>query len=202
MPSIKDVEKVCQECGRTFLIRRSDAKRGLGTFCSTRCQGKNAAKNYLPIGKSGIDNPNWKGGLTLSTKGYWYVKQPEHHRALKCGYVKRATLVMEALLGRSLDDDEFVHHINENKTDDSASNLEVVNHTIHNRIHHSRDRVPRVLQPDHPHNRRYIWPTDEQLISLRQTSSLRIIASAIGCSHKSVDRRIQRIQRRQKTMGR
>lgn len=52
------VKRICQECGKAFLIFPSSVKRGEGMFCSKVCSGK---------AHSGDGNINWKGGLVKRT---------------------------------------------------------------------------------------------------------------------------------------
>src|SRR3990167_3429232 len=67
----------------------------------------------------GKDSPNWKGGREVTKDGYvvlWlsrYEKVMEHR------------LVMEQHLGRKLNRDEVVHHINGNNADNRIENLEL-----------------------------------------------------------------------------
>ena len=61
--------------------------------------------------------------------------QPGHPRAMKSGYVKRADLVAEQMLGRPLQPLEVVHHRNHNKLDDTPENLQVMTHADHSRLH-------------------------------------------------------------------
>lgn len=140
MPQKPSVRRTCECCETEFLIRPVDAKRGKGRFCSHSCSSKVVSTQYLTFGETGAANPAWKGGLTRSTKGYWYVLDRAHSRAMSNGYVKRATLVLERKLGRHLTDDEFAHHDNENKEDDSPGNLILMKSPRHNRIHHAKKR--------------------------------------------------------------
>lgn len=192
MPSTIRIERVCETCGKVFSVRVVDTTHGRGRFCGRSCASK--AKPHPPSGK-GSANPAWKGGLTLSTKGYWYVLNPDHHRAGKNGYVKRADVVMEEVLGRPLERDEIVHHGPGGKEDDSPENLSVMKVGEHSKLHADlRGRsAPRVRKPDAPSNRRYSWPSNDRLLELREVMSLRELSQMIGCGHKSVDRRIQRI---------
>ena len=81
--------------------------------------------------RKGVKNPHWKGGEIKSSQGYIFILQPKHPLALKSGYVKRANLVMEKMIGRCLKPGEIVHHkgVNfplgsfENRQDDSPENL-------------------------------------------------------------------------------
>jgi len=199
MPSNKTVPRICEICGASFFVRPQEARRGGGRFCGNTCSGKWKYTNSPPPSLSGVENPNWKGGLTKSSRGYWYVRMPEHPRAHKSGYIKRANLVAEKTLGRYLLPGEIVHHKDQNKENDSPENLEVVQNGKHTLIHHPKTRII-IYKPDHPCNRRYVWPKDEALLEMHARMSLRVLAKKIGCSHKTVDRRIKRIQKKQETI--
>ena len=195
--------RICKVCKKNFKALWRDVKRGRYRTCSRSCSTKLKWREGKCKGLSGEKNPHWKGGLTQSSKGYWYVLMPDHPRAKK-GYVKQADLILEKKLGRGLRKGEIAHHINENKEDDSPGNLELkltLDHTrqhIQKRAEEARKRNPnsrwlRAKQPEHPNNRSYKWPADKALLEMRRSMSLRMIARKIGCSHKVVDRRIKRI---------
>jgi hypothetical protein len=76
-------------------------------------------------GRPGSANPNWKGGRTYHKKGYVMLLHPSHPRASSNGYVLEHILVMEEILGRPLEADEYVHHINGVRSDNSPANLEL-----------------------------------------------------------------------------
>jgi hypothetical protein len=144
----------------------------------------------------GVASPGWRGGVIWTTPGYCYLKFPGHPRADRNGYVKRADLVMEVKLGRVLEPNEIVHHLNGIKSDDSSDNLEVMTNSAHNLLHSASKKRPRVRKPDSPSNRRYCWPSDKDLLTLHKNKSLREIAAIIGCSHKAVDRHLKGLYER------
>ena len=74
------------------------------------------------------------------SKGYRYVYAPEASGAKKSGsykgYIFEHRLVMENFLGRPLQDDEAIHHIDLDKLNNSIENLMVLSNSKHAKIHH------------------------------------------------------------------
>ena len=194
MPSKKDVKRICACCGKEFLAYRTLVKRGKALFCGRNCSSRELRTRFLTIGATGAANPNWKGGITVSTKGYTYVCMPDHPRAMQSGYVKRADVIAEKMLGRTLRAGEIVHHKNGNKQDDNPENLEVLASTAeHTRLYGWRRphaNATRSRQPDHPCNRRYAWLPDAELLAMRRRMTLRQLAKVFNCSFKAIDHRI------------
>jgi len=74
-------------------------------------------------GKSLRENhPNWKGGIRKAL-GYTMILNSEHPFASKSGYVMEHRLIMEEYLGRYLNPDETIHHIDFNKSNNDINNL-------------------------------------------------------------------------------
>lgn len=67
-------------------------------------------------------HPSWKGGKRENHHGYVVVRMPNHPRAIN-GYIFEHILIMETILGRYLTEEEVVHHIDENKKNNSPENL-------------------------------------------------------------------------------
>lgn len=79
--------------------------------------------------------------------GYVAMYLPMHPNANTRGEVLEHRLVMERELGRLLQEDELVHHVNEVKTDNRVANLQVVSIAQHQRIHASRRLGPDGVRP-------------------------------------------------------
>lgn len=111
----------CDNCGNDFSISRCYLKRPRKhRFCCKKCEGEfNSFNNTVE---------QWKGGCIGTTTGYRYVeyqgKQIEEHR-----------LVMMKHLGRELDKNEVVHHINGDKLDNRIENLLLLSRSEHTKLH-------------------------------------------------------------------
>lgn len=153
------MEKICNICDKSFIIPKCREKTA--KVCSLKCRYKSqivkrTIKKCLHCFKEfGVMNCNFdrkfcskpcsttyynlrRGYQSNNTfvcpKGYMYVRAEGHHKA-RCGYVKRATLLAERKYGRKIKKGECVHHINENKLDDSYENLEILTISDHAALH-------------------------------------------------------------------
>lgn len=77
----------------------------------------------------------WEIKKLIKKGDYVYALVPNHPNATKNGYVLHHRVVMENHLGRLLNADEVVHHINQNKFDNRIENLEVMKRTVHSKKH-------------------------------------------------------------------
>ena len=68
---------------------------------------------------------------------YKKVYKPDHPRAMSCGCVYEHRLVMESLIGRYLEPEEQVHHVDEDKTNNSPSNLKLCSTQKEHSLEHS-----------------------------------------------------------------
>ena len=95
---------------------------------------------YFKKGNKG----NWKGGR-IKCNGYWLIYKPDHPKAnvMGKGYVREQRLIMEEHLGRYLENNEVVHHINGIRDDNRMENLIILNHSQHLSIHHGGTAQPR-----------------------------------------------------------
>lgn len=74
---------------------------------------------------TGKNNPKWKGGHQSHGSGYMYLLKPEHPNADSRGRILEHRLIMEQHLGRYLDPEEVVHHINKIAEDNRIENLQL-----------------------------------------------------------------------------
>ena len=86
--------------------------------------------------KGKMRKPSKYGGhLKKRSDGYVKVYCPGEHGATKDGYKMQHILVAEEMIGRYLKDDEVVHHINHNRSDNRPENLAVMTASEHMRLH-------------------------------------------------------------------
>ena len=96
----------------------------------------------------GSDHPGWKGGKIIKhyperNTSYIQIHRPNHPLATKKGYVLEHRLVMEKILGRYLESEEVVHHINKDGTDNREKNLVLfLENGDHLRDHFGRKENP------------------------------------------------------------
>ena len=105
---------ICRICKKEFLPKRQ--KEG-GIYCSVGCRSVSLKKDRI------------------ERTGYWYKSVPNHPNAGKLGYVAEHRLIMEHYLGRILDKEEAVHHINGNKKDNRIENLQIMSKAEHSSLH-------------------------------------------------------------------
>ncbi len=92
-------------------------------------------RKRMSIAKTKERHNNWKGGFSISPLGYML------RRIAKNKYILEHRHIMEKHLGRKLKKSELVHHINGNKLDNKIENLQILNWSIHAKIHKSLDKI-------------------------------------------------------------
>ena len=84
---------------------------------------------------SGSNHPSWKGGRRKSGK-YIMILQHSHPFCDVSGYIMEHRLVMEKHLGRYLQKEELVHHIDGNPTNNDIKNLKLfISWSSHMKFH-------------------------------------------------------------------
>lgn len=90
--------------------------------------------------KKKISEGHIKGGIGHKKKrqdGYIAIYFPDHPMSNKDGYIMEHVLVMECNIGRHLNEDEVVHHINEVRDDNRICNLKLMTKSEHMSYHSS-----------------------------------------------------------------
>jgi hypothetical protein len=131
------VSEIACACGCGSLISLTDK---YGRPHSYK-HGHRDRKKYPNRPAKGKDHYNWKGGRSLNSQGYVVVKCEGHPKASAANRykVREHVLVMEKHLGRYLNDNEVVHHINGIKTDNRLENLVLLKRSVHH-AHHTKKR--------------------------------------------------------------
>lgn len=89
------------------------------------------------------NNPNWKG--KRNNCGYYYIYHPNHPNAPPSGYISEHRFIAEEIVGRVLNIDEFVHHIDMDKTNNSKDNLFITKQRGHKALQCSFNRLCKSL---------------------------------------------------------
>jgi hypothetical protein len=91
--------------------------------------------------RMGKDNQFWREGkhiYTSKSRGYRYIYKPGHPMARKSGYVPEHRFIVSELLGRNLERNEEVHHINFNEGDNRLENLYLFSSKSDHMLYHRK----------------------------------------------------------------
>lgn len=155
----QEIEIKCSVCGENFRVKKSDHRIKEGKeiqYCSYKCAGiakktgamvrcKQCGKEFYAT-KNVFCSPHcsseYRSENTVK-KVYGENGYRVHHvRGYnKRGNAKEHRLIMEAYLGRRLDKDEVVHHINGIRSDNRLENLQVMTRGEHSRYHREQEKV-------------------------------------------------------------
>ena len=152
---------VCEQCGESFEAYKKAKRR----FCSKSCaitaknltdqnpcyqrdisgeknpmygKGLKGEENGM-YGRTREQNPAFKGGRKVRPDGYIMILAPDDHpaRSNPYPYVLEHRLIMEQHLGRYLTEEEVVHHVDGNPSNNDIENLRLfANQSDHISIGH------------------------------------------------------------------
>lgn len=125
-----DNEALIEHFSRTYLSIYKKA-RAMGLYKTKEMEFINRS-----MCRKGSLCSGWRGGRKKNSQGYIYAKNERHHRATSDGYVLEHIVVMENYLGRRINVDEAVHHVNGIRDDNRIENLEVMSKADHTKLHH------------------------------------------------------------------
>lgn len=96
------------------------------------------------MSRSGPDNPNWKGGEWVNSKGYVMVLVGRDHPMANCrAYAPRGRVVCYETYGPPLPGQQ-AHHGDEDKQNDAPENLSWQYPTKHGQIHLTPERAAKI----------------------------------------------------------
>ena len=148
-PYKKDIAKYCcRDCYYKSLkgkqlpdeARKNAKLARLGT--PSWNSGKKMTKEYCKNtsrGKKGMYMGKlswlWKGGKFLTGRNYVKIYAPNHPNTCSDKHIFEHRYIMEQFLGRLLNSEEVVHHINKDTQDNRIENLKVLTKGEHTTLH-------------------------------------------------------------------
>lgn len=150
---VKRIIFVCEECGKTFDVLPSAAKARPCRFCSHLCACRNNSKgealkkhrreHKAPWLRKLNQTPGRNKKIAQDNKDKIRSNQPTlgkfNGRTYAKLYGRHAhRVVAEKMLGRPLNPNEVVHHIDRNIRNNDPSNLQVMSRIAHTALHSTK----------------------------------------------------------------
>lgn len=107
----------------------------------TSAKQKNSVRHTILTQRSGENSNFWKGGIRKAQEKYHCTYMPSHPFAHYGGYVPTHRLIMEKKLGRYLQNEEVVHHIDGNIHNNKPENLAVMSKGQHIKLHRLQEKI-------------------------------------------------------------
>jgi len=110
------------DCGKEKTINMNSLRGGYSKSCGCLQKEGAAERNRKNLGnKSSV----WKGGRHKDSCGYIRIYKPDHPNSDGKGYIGEHIFIMSEYLGRSLLENEKIHHRNGIREDNRIKNLEL-----------------------------------------------------------------------------
>ena len=137
---------VLKEMGCPFTSKRKKpmSKEEIENRSKGRKGKRLSLQHRRAIGEKNSCNYNGMNGYGHTKKhpyGYILAYVPKHPNAHKDGYVMLHTVFMERAIGRYLNDNEVVHHVNHDRTDNRIENLLLMDKKEHMSMHMKERRA-------------------------------------------------------------
>ena len=113
---------------KEWIEHSANSRRGCRRSLITRIRISESKKSHF-------NGMNGYGHTKIHSSGYIMAYVPDHPRATAEGYLHEHVVIMERAIGRYLEPDEVVHHINRDKTDNRLENLQLMKRSEHSRMH-------------------------------------------------------------------
>lgn len=119
-----------RKINKKWCDRISESKKGVPNYKNKGKKMSEERKEKLRILKS-----NGIGKKVKTNNGYIKIYFPDHPKSDKRGFILEHDLIMECNIGRWLDKDEVVHHINQIRDDNRIENLKLMTRKEHSQYH-------------------------------------------------------------------